>query len=333
VVALAAGLALFAATGAARGVASPGALAAAAAAIALVVLVLGRHAPWLALALGAALVLRTAVTLANDHTVLATRSFFGVFRVERVAMGTHGAHALMHGSTLHGAQSLDPARRRDPQTYYLRSGPVGHIFASVPHRGRARRVAVVGLGSGAMAPYSRAGESWDFYEIDPGSERIARDTTLFTYLADSPARVRVLLGDGRLRMREAPDGGYDLILLDAFSSDAVPTHLLTREALALYLRKLAPGGVIAYHISNRYLRLEPVIHALGRDQGLLVLSGSGPVDPAGPLDQVANWTALARDRADLGGLGSHPLWEPARGGERTRVWTDDYSSVLSALDL
>ena len=162
------------------------------------------------------------------------RTFFGVLRVEEKGQ----RHVLVSGTTVHGAQSFAPGRQREPASYYVREGPLGQLFDALD--GRARSVAVIGLGAGGASVYGRAGERWTFYEIDEAVARIAVNPRYFTFLRDAKADIRVVIGDGRLKLAEAPDGSYDLFVLDAFSSDSVPVHLLTREAVELYLRKLSP---------------------------------------------------------------------------------------------
>jgi len=297
----------------------------AAAVMALVSAGLGRAPLWLAFCIGASLVYRTATVLKGEPTRLAHRSFYGRFAVLNAPeMG--GFHTLYNGSTLHGAQSMDPARRREPLTYYARSGPLGRLFASRWAEDGHRSVAVVGLGTGTLAAYSNAGEDWTFYEIDPGIVRMASDRRYFTYLSDSPARTRVVLGDARLSITRAPAHGYDLILVDAFNSDAIPVHLLTREALGVYLDKLAPGGVIMLHLSNRYLELESVVAALAKERGLAARIGETNV--RGFYISAASWAGVARSDADFGPLLARE-WRPARNRRHVAPWTDDFSSVLS----
>ena len=194
-------------------------------------------------------------------------------------------------------------------------------------------VAVVGLGAGALACYARPGEAWDLYEIDPLVERIARDPEYFTYLRDCLPEARVVLGDARLSLSRAARR-YDLIVLDAYSSDAIPVHLLTREALGLYLDRLAPAGVLAFHISNQHLDLEPVLADLARDAGLVALlqvdTHVTPAERAGGK-LPSRWAVMARRPADLGALTSDARWAPPRGRADGRVWTDDFSSVLGVL--
>jgi SAM-dependent methyltransferase len=257
------------------------------------------------------------------------RSFFGI-TVVRVDV-KEGLHTLVHGNTIHGAQFRDPARRREPLTYYHRTGPLGDVFEWLAKQPRPRQVAVVGLGAGSMAAYAQWGETWTFYELDPASIRVATDTNLFTFVADAPAELRVDPGDARLRLAAAPDGQYALIALDAFSSDAIPVHLLTREALAMYLKKLRPGGVLAFHISNRHANLEPALAALAREAGLVARLYSD-TDETEPGKFTSDWLVMARRAADLApGLDALP-WLPPEDDGRP-AWTDDRASLLSVLDL
>ena len=280
------------------------------------------------LGVGAILLAGTLHTSAQGKVIAARRSFFGVNRVTADAASRF--HFLVHGHTLHGAQSLEPARRREPLAYYHPSGPIGQVFAAL---GDPPAVAVVGLGAGALACYARPGEAWDLYEIDPLVERIARDPEYFTYLRDCLPEARVILGDARLSLSRAARR-YDLIVLDAYSSDAIPVHLLTREALGLYLDRLAPAGVLAFHISNQHLDLEPVLADLARDAGLVALlqvdTHVTPAERAGGK-LPSRWAVMARRPADLGALTSDARWAPPRVRADGRVWTDDFSSVLGVL--
>lgn len=255
------------------------------------------------------------------------RSFFGVHRVTVDTAGQY--HQLLHGKTLHGRQALDPARRREPLTYYHPTGPVGEILTRLADR-PALRVGAVGLGAGALAGYVQPGQAWTYFEIDPVVVRLARDERYFTYLRDAPVPVRVVLGDARLSLAREPDQAFDLLVLDAYSADSVPIHLATREALALYLRKLAPGGVLAFHISNWHLDLEPVFANLARDTGIPCLvrddtTLTPEMQARGKSPSV--WVAMARAPADLTFLAKDSRWQPARtSGDAP--WTDDFSSLL-----
>jgi spermidine synthase len=258
------------------------------------------------------------------------RTFFGVHRVLLDPSGRF--HLLAHGVTLHGMQRLSPAGRLTPLSSFEPSGPAGQLFEGLgPSR---RRVAVVGLGVGTLACYRRPGQEWTFYEIDPAVERIARDGRFFTFLQECGAGMPVVLGDARQRLVEAPDGAYDLIVLDAYTSDAIPVHLITREALALYLRKLAPGGVLAFHISNQFFDLRPVLAALAQDAGLAALAQDDVLvrpEEAEQGKRASQWVALARAPGDLGALADDPRWYALDAPPGAPLWTDDRSSVLGAL--
>src|SRR5207244_3866864 len=176
------------------------------------------------------------------------RTFYGVLRV---VQGPRHQHVFVHGTTIHGIENFAPGRLDVPLSYYSRQGPIGQVFEELGPR--LHDVGAVGLGSGALAAYGRPGDRVTFYELDPAVARIASNPRWFTYLRDSRADVRIVVGDGRLELAAAPDHGYDLLVLDAFSSDSVPVHLLTREAVELYLSKLRPDGLVAFHVTNRYL--------------------------------------------------------------------------------
>ncbi|AMV37770.1 spermidine synthase [Planctomyces sp. SH-PL62] len=269
--------------------------------------------------------------------ILRGRNFFGAFRVLEDA-GTH-SRRLMHGSTLHGQQSLDPTLRREPTTYFTRSGPIGGLFAAKgAELGRpGTRVAVVGLGTGTLACYAQARQAWTFHEIDPAVVRVAEDESLFTYLADARrggAEVAIVEGDARLRLADAPDGGFALIVLDAFSSDAVPVHLLSREAIALYRRKLGPGGLLAFNITNRYLDLDPLMARQARDAGLACrVRYDLDVPPEARVGgwQPSIWAVMAGNEADLAPLADG--WHPPGARPGASPWTDDYSDLASYLIL
>jgi spermidine synthase len=189
----------------------------------------------------------------------------------------------------------------------------------------------VGLGTGTTLCYGRPQDSWTIYEIDPLIVRIAQDRGLFTYVTGCAPAKHLRLGDARLRLAEAPDGAYDVIVLDAFSSDAIPAHLVTREALQLYLSKLAPGGVVAYHISNRYINLRPVLAELARDARVAGLVGSDLGVTAAERAKMKTgsvWVVLARRATDFAALARRPEWTPLAPRADVRLWTDDFSDVI-----
>lgn len=263
------------------------------------------------------------------------RSFFGVHRVAEIAKGK--ARILYHGTTIHGAQRLrnddgTPAVGSPrPLTYYYPEGPLAEaIDAARAAHGDLGHVAVVGLGTGSLACHRKAGEQWTFFEIDPEVIRIARDPRLFTFLSSCAADAPVVAGDARLTLEALP-GRYDLIVLDAFSSDSIPVHLLTREALAGYLSKLSPHGVIVAHISNRHLDLAPVVANVARSQGLVSFLRED--DRAGDFMTTfvsnARVVAMARKAGDTGSVAEN--WAPLRPDPASALWTDDYSNILGIM--
>jgi hypothetical protein len=271
------------------------------------------------------------------HILHTERSFFGVSRVTDEPSARF--RELYHGGTLHGMQHINSTKSREPLAYYTASGPMGSIVRAMQAKTlygsagtvRKARWAVVGLGAGVMACYMQPGESLTYYEIDPSVKRIASDPRYFSFLQQCAPTAQIVLGDARLKLRDAADGGYDLITLDAFSGDMIPMHLLTKEAVALYVRKLAPRGMLAFHISNLYLDLAPTLGALAQDGGLACLMGddtsvSQAQTDAGRLP--SKWVVMARSRSDLGTLGSDSRWVPLVVRCGTQVWTDDYSNLL-----
>jgi hypothetical protein len=267
---------------------------------------------------------------AGQSLLHAERTFFGIHRVVQDTNGQF--HGLAHGTTLHGMQSLDPARRHEPLTYFHRTGPFGQAFAVMPVAASARDIAVIGLGAGTLAAYARQPQRWTFYEIDPAVERIARSGEYFNYLKDCGSACRVVLGDARLSLQRA-SAQYDVIVLDAFSSDAIPMHLITSEALSLYLSRLAPHGVVIFHISNQHLLLGPVVARLAASHDLVALEQvdlmNDPEQPRGK--SPSHWVVMARTPADLGPLTRDPRWSAPRAAADTPLWTDDFSNILSVL--
>ncbi len=275
------------------------------------------------LSLAAVFVVQSVVHVASAGSVIAEeRSFFGV---HRVVVSDHGRlHELDHGNTIHGIQDL---KQRDmPLTYYHPSGPIGQVMLKMP----PQRAAFVGLGVGSLAAYGQPGQHFTYYEIDPIVDKIAKDPRYFTFLKDSSAKVDVVLGDARLTLAQSNEK-FNLIVLDAFSSDAIPVHLLTTEAIKMYLSKLADHGVLAFHISNHYLDLAPVLLANARELNLarLYQSDGATQDEEADGKRQSQWFLLARKTVDF-----TPLLDTRDFDEpediRVRPWTDDYCNVIGA---
>jgi hypothetical protein len=281
-----------------------------------------------ALALAAVMLATGLHTQLNTRMLYTARNFFGVLRV------THDTdpdeHRLYNGSTLHGRQYTDLLRQCEPLSYYHREGPLGQVFAAYQARPAAPDVAIVGLGTGATAAYARADERWTFYEINPEVVGVARAPEYFTYLVNcAHAPVSVTLGDARLQLAHAPAHAYGLIVLDAFSSDAIPVHLMTAQALDLYLAKLAPNGLIVFHISNRSLDLHPVVADLAQSRALTCVArdDTQPDQTAGK--EASQWAVCAGRPEDLNNLTSDPRWYTLNGDPRRHVWTDDFSNIIT----
>ncbi|MDP6515881.1 MAG: fused MFS/spermidine synthase [Alphaproteobacteria bacterium] len=274
----------------------------------------------------------SALTSATDDVIARERSFFGVHRVKVTESGAFTL--LQHGTAIHGAQHTEPEFRRDPLTYYQADGPLGQIFAVLGED--VGDVGILGLGAGTMACYRRPGQSWTFFEIDPVVARIARDRRFFHYMADCAPDASVVLGDGRLSLEAVAEGRFDLLIVDVFSSDSVPLHLITRQALDLYMTKLAADGLVLVHISNRHLDFAPVLANLAADAGLDARQQAYQVAEPDYLKTYkfdSHWVVIARPSRGLADLDRNPAWRPLAPDPGTGVWTDDYSNILSAIKL
>ena len=279
-------------------------------------------------------IVRTAVTCAAALVAavslggpagnrLEARNFYGALRVTQEGSGTDAVRALYHGSILHGVQWLAPERRQLPTAYFAPESGAGRLLSN-PRR-EPMRVGVIGLGIGTLAAYARPGDVYRFYEINPLVADIARRH--FTFLEDCRGRAEVIIGDGRLSMEREPPANYDVFIVDAFSGDSIPVHLLTREAMSVYVRHLKPDGVMALHITNKHLDLAPVIHSLAAwadKDSLLVRSAADPRRRV----SAAEWVIVGR-----------PEWSetlvaslaPGRTQRVNRLWTDDFNNIFQVL--
>ena len=268
------------------------------------------------------------------------RSFYGVIAVHPIDRGR--AYVMKHGTTDHGTQvrtdanGLRTTTPPEPQSYYYPRGPFGSVFNHLRAKmGQFEEVAIVGLGTGSTACYALPGETWSFFEIDPEIVRIALNPDYFTFMSECAPGARIVVGDGRLKLKQEPDGKYDLVVLDAFSSDSIPVHMITVEAVDLYLSKLKPGGVILFHISNRYMELSSVVEAVSRARGLVAYHNAMDFKFWQPdktrLDLISQVAVVARSANALGALTSDPAWHRADAAGLPPPWADDYSNVLGAI--
>ncbi|MGM0558886.1 MAG: spermidine synthase [Myxococcota bacterium] len=274
-----------------------------------------------------ALVLLVGAAMDEDveSTVAIERSFYSDYRVYERNMNGHRIRVLSMGTTQHGLQDIDPGHEYRPVGYYHPAGPIGDIYGSVAHE----EVAVAGLGAGALAPYTKLGTRFTFYEIDPVVEAVAREQ--FTYLDHCGDKCEVQIGDARKLLEEEPPGKFDLLFMDAYSSDSVPTHLLTREAVELYMSRVKEDGVVVCHVSNRYLDVESVVGAIAEDLGLATRTQAyrpqGVEEEA--LAYTAVYTVLARDEEDLGAIADDEYWRETDRADV--VWTDDFTNIVSVM--
>ena len=260
-------------------------------------------------------------------TIYTSRNFYGMLRVQDSGGDVDRRRTLIHGTIMHGKQYLHPTLQSEPTSYYTRNSGIGRLIEAMHPRKGSIRVGVIGLGTGTLATYGAKGDVYRFYDINPGVVEVAQRD--FTFLKNSDATIEMSLGDARLSLeREAPQQ-FDVLAIDAFSSDAIPVHLITREAVEVYLRHTKPDGVIAFHVTNRYLNLVPVVEAIANELGLHALW----IDDPG-LETFANassWVLLAKDPSRLNDA---RLTDPSSEIESRRdwrVWTDDFNNLVQVL--
>jgi len=263
-----------------------------------------------------------------QDTIRTARNFYGVLRVQESEPGTSSWHrSLIHGTILHGDQYLAPEYRRRPTTYYTRTSGIGRVLESLNPRLAPLKVGVIGLGAGTIAAYGAKGDIYRFYDINPAVVRLAHES--FSFLGDSDATIEIALGDARLSLEREQPQGFDVLAIDAFSSDAIPVHLITVEALDVYRRHMKPDGVIAFHVTNRYLDLVPIVDALGKARGMHAVWIADDGDDA--LTSRSDWVLLTSggsvlDRPDIAdnatAITSRPDW---------RLWTDDFNNLFQVL--
>ncbi len=275
----------------------------------------------------------TALIADSRGVVHTERSYFGVYRVLDIDEPQAG-RILMSGTTLHGVQALAEEVATKPTSYYHPEGPLGQALTAWRARHDLRRAGVIGLGAGATACYRRPGESWTFYEIDPTVVEIARDTALFTYLQRC-GNPPIELGDARLTLNRTPDGLFDILVVDAFSSDAIPMHLLTLEAMQLYLSKLAEDGILVFHISNKYFDLRPILARQAESVGSAVIAQQfrAPEDVLAEFGFSSYWLVLSRREETVAPLLEDERWQRPVAEPGTPLWTDGYSDILSVVKL
>ncbi|WP_436641705.1 fused MFS/spermidine synthase [Microbaculum sp. FT89] len=280
----------------------------------------------------------SALAFQNERQIIETRR--GFFGVNKVALSADGRFRLLyHGTTLHGAQKLtnedgSPVERPEPLTYYHDKGPLYQAIVETRRaHGGLGKVGIIGLGSGSLACWRKPGEAWRYFEIDPIVADIASDPTYFSFLSTCSPDLPIALGDARLTVADEPDGSYDILVVDAFSSDSIPVHLMTREAISMYLSKLAPEGIVAVHISNRNMDLAPALAASAEALGIAALIHEPVAGEPMSLTykSAARVVVFARDARSVEALSASPDWQVLEPTEGFSEWTDDYSNILGAI--
>jgi hypothetical protein len=286
------------------------------------------------LAIGILLACTVMFRQSQSRIIERERNFFGVLRVANEPSGN--LRRIFHGTTIHGVQFTSPERRCTPLSYYHSEGPVGEITRLFEGATLPRNVGLIGLGAGAMVTFGKPDQTWDIYEIDPAVIRIAQDTNYFTYLSHcARAALKFEVGDARLRLKTAAPGKYGLLYLDAFSSDVIPIHLLTIEALRLYRQKVAPDGILAFHLSSRHFDLEPLVANLGHSLGLqCFLSARGTLNPSAIAEGgfESTWAILIPESLTSAAV-AQGAWTRIVPPANAPFWTDDFSSLLGVLKL
>ena len=262
-----------------------------------------------------------------DSTIVATRNFYGVLRVLEWGSGNDRKRTLIHGTIMHGNQFLDPLLKRQPTTYYTAGSGVARAIESMHPRLEPLKVGVIGLGTGTLAVWGAVNDVYRFYEINPAVVGIARRE--FSFLADSEATIEIAQGDARLVLEREPAQGFDVLAIDAFSSDAIPVHLITSEALSIYERHMKPSGIVAFHVTNRFLNLAPVVEALAHAHGLAVALVSDDGNEPGASSSV--WVLLSKDPAALAKETIAGAASEIAVRRDWRLWTDDFNNLVQVL--
>ncbi|MDP2902083.1 MAG: fused MFS/spermidine synthase [Methylovulum sp.] len=285
---------------------------------------------------GAIMFLALGVHGLSSHTLYQERTFFGVLSVRESVLTNEQNqpetyHELFHGTTKHGAQRLAASLSTIPLTYYSRPGPIGQLFSEYDNSDQNWTIGVVGLGAGALACYSKPGQHWTLYEIDPLVVDIAENPKYFSYLSQCAHHATITVGDARLSLAKEPDHKFDLLVMDAFSSDSVPTHLLTEEAVKLYFKKLKPDGILAFHITNRHLSLKKVLSIHAEQLHLASLIQEFKPEHEIPLVVATDWIVIANKPEILQPLVVSRLgnWQKMPLYFDMRPWTDDFTNIVS----
>jgi hypothetical protein len=301
-------------------------------AIFIFLLVIVQNRPAFAITALVALLLFHSSFWSSDKKLIALdRNYFGVIKVYE----QKNMHFFYHGTTMHGAQSRLDKWKNVPVTYYSPDGPADNALNLLKTRGMNQKVAALGLGVGSIACHTAPGRSYDFYEIDPDVVKVAENPDYFSFLKGCGSPYKIILGDARLKIKDAPDHSYDMIFIDTFSSDNIPVHIMTKEAFQTYLQKLAPNGIITINISNRYLDLRAPLAAIAKEFGLtMYYKMHNPKTKPDDISEIyitSLFAVMAKDPKTIASLAEDHEWKTYEPKKEQRIWTDDYANILSAL--
>jgi spermidine synthase len=261
------------------------------------------------------------------------RSFFGVLEINDSGEAPTGWRFLSHGTTLHGVMSLDPNRNREPMSYYYRETPIGSLYAeATAAKPTDLHAGVIGMGMGSTTCYAKPGQKWKIFEIDDDVIKAVTNPNLVGFINRCAPDIEIIRGDARLKMADQPNNWFDILLVDAFSSDAIPTHMITKEALSLFMSKMAPDGVLIVHISNRYLDLGAIVSDAANELGFAVMEGNRDGEASNPnADTGVRAVVVARNQARLNRYIGQPMWTMVGPSAQSHPWTDDHTDILRAL--
>lgn len=294
-------------------------------------MIVQKHGPFAFVCMITLLSFQSAIWSTEKVLIGQDRNYFGIIKIYE----EKNYNFLYHGTTLHGAQPRDEKQQFLPVTYYSPGGPASDVFKELSKKRGKQEVGVIGLGVGSVVCYKAPGRHFDFFEIDQDIARYAEDPKYFTYLSGCGSPYDIILGDGRLKIAEKADKTYDMIFLDAFSSDNIPIHVMTKEAFAIYFAKLKDNGVITMNISNRYLDLRPVLVAIGKELGFTVYfkfhQPESKKDDISELYTASMFAVMAKDEKALAPYVENYDWKPYTKDYNVRPWTDDYANILSVV--
>jgi spermidine synthase len=295
--------------------------------------IMAQRSALLVAAIGGVALILPVIDTDSDNIKFRERSFFGVLEITDSGKAPDGWRFLSHGTTLHGVMSLDPARNREPMSYYWRETPLGSLYQEASAaKPTDLHAGVIGMGMGSTTCYAKPGQSWKIFEIDDDVIKASMNPNLVGFINRCAPNIEIVRGDARLRMKDQPNDWFDILLVDAFSSDAIPTHMITKEAIALFMSKMNSEGVLIVHISNRYLDLGTIVSDAANDLGYAVMEGNRNGEASNPnADTGVRAVIIAKSQSRLERYRGNPMWTMIGPSKESHPWTDDHTDILRAL--